>query len=327
METPEYFGREDLSMTACRFRALASVFLMSLTLSVVHADVTLRYKMEVKLNPALPAQTAAGATSQESVVRLKGGKGFSTSMGYTAIIDFTTKQMTILDTAGKRYAKMTTDQFGEEMGRAMPEMPAQARAGMPSMKTDVSPARVTGRTAVIQGVEAEEREITLSVEGPAMANMPPGPMVKMVTHMWSAKPGEVMRVPAIRELTGYSLWSCTIMDPTALMGKMMKQIPGFADTFEPLLKEIQKGTTILRMHMEMFMPAMAAMLQRLPAGSNPHDASFDPDAPFMQMNQEVAEISTEPVPDSVFQIPEGYQEAAASELIKGLLAKSQAFKQ
>ena len=48
----------------------------------------------------------------------------------------------------------------------------------------------------------------------------------------------------------------------------------------------------------------------------------------MQMNQEVAELSTAPVPDSVFQIREGYQEAAASELIKGLRAKSQAaFKQ
>jgi hypothetical protein len=61
-------------------------------------------------------------------------------------------------------------------------------------------------------------------------------------------------------------------------------------------------------------------MQRMPAA--------DPDAPFMQMNQEVVELSTTPVPDSVFQIPEGYQEAPASELIKGLLAKSQAaFKQ
>jgi hypothetical protein len=44
----------------------------------------------------------------------------------------------------------------------------------------------------------------------------------------------------------------------------------------------------------------------------------------MQMNQEVVELSPAPVPDSVFQIPEGYQEAPAGELIKGLLAKSQA---
>jgi hypothetical protein len=44
----------------------------------------------------------------------------------------------------------------------------------------------------------------------------------------------------------------------------------------------------------------------------------------MQMNQELEEISTAPVPDSLFQIPEGYQEATASDLIKGLVARSQA---
>jgi hypothetical protein len=44
----------------------------------------------------------------------------------------------------------------------------------------------------------------------------------------------------------------------------------------------------------------------------------------MQMNQEVAELSAAPVPDSVFQIPEGYQEAPAADLIKTLLTKSQA---
>ena len=299
----------------CRFRTFASIFPLALTLSVAHADVTLRYKMEFKTNSALPAQIAR-VMPQETVLRLKGGKGFSSSMGFNSIIDFTTREITLLDTAGKRYAKMPYDQYGEEVARAMPEMPAEARAAMPSMKTDISPARVTGRTAVIQGVEAEEREIAVSIEGPAMPNMPAGPMVKMVVQLWSAKPGEVMRVPAIRELTGYSLWSYTTMNPAAFMGKTMKQIPGFADIFEPLMKETMKGATVLRVHMDMFMPAMAAMMQRMPAA--------DPDAPFMQMNQEVAELSAAPVPDSVFQIPEGYQEAPASELIKGLLAKSQA---
>jgi hypothetical protein len=309
---------------ACRFRAFACVFLMSLTPCVARADVTLRYKMELKANPALPAQMAAAAMSQESVMRLKGGMGFSASMGFNSIVDFTTQKMTVLDEAGKRYAKLTFDQFGEEVAGAMPQMPAVARASRAGVKSTVSPARVTGRTAVIQGVEAEEREITVSIEGPAMPNMPAGPMVKMVVQLWSAKPGEVMRVPSIRELTGYSLWSYATMNPAASMGKAMKQIPGFADIFEPLMKEMMKGATVLRVRMDMFMPAMAAMLQRMPAGGNPSGASIDPNEPFMQMNQEVVEISSAPVPDSVFQIPEGYQEAPASDLIKGLLAKSQA---
>ena len=224
-------------MIACRFRAFASALLVPLTLSVVYADVTVRYKMEVKMNPALPAGMAAGAMKalpQESVLRLKDGKGWSSAaLGYDSIVDFTTKEITLLDAAGKRYAKLTYDQFTEEMAAAMPEMPAQARGPMASMKTDVSPAKATGRTAIIQGVDAEEREMAVSVEGPAMPNVPPGPTVRMLMRFWTAKPSEVMRVPAIRELTGYSLWSYATMNPAAAMGKMMKRFPG-SDAFEPL---------------------------------------------------------------------------------------------
>ncbi|HEV3200792.1 MAG TPA: energy transducer TonB [Bryobacteraceae bacterium] len=307
---------------------LASLFLMPLTLSVLHADVTLRYKTDVTLNPALPAAMAEAATkgidsaiSREHVLRFKEGKGFSTSLGYDSITDFTTKEITFVDTAGKRYAKLKSDQVGQEMAGAIPELPARSREAMASMKASVTPARLTGRTAVIQSVDAEERELVWSMEGPAMPNMPPGPMIKMVLQVWTAKPGEAMRVPAFRELTGYSTWSYATMNPAATMAKVIKQFPGFSDTFGSLFEEMHQGTTVLRMHVDMFMPALVAMLQRIPGGNTAFGASFDPDSPFMQLNQEASEISNAPVPDSVFQVPEGYQEVAASELFKGLLSR------
>jgi hypothetical protein len=317
-------------MIACCFRVLAFVFLMPLTLCVLNADVTLRYKTEVKMNAALPMQMATDTMNrldsgklQETVIRVKGGKGYSSEMGYNSIIDFATNEVTLLDPATKRYAKMKSDQFGEEMIRAMPEMPADGRAGMLSMKTDVTPAKLTGRTVVIQGVEAEERELVFSMEGPAMPNMPPGPMVKGVLQFWTAKPGEAERVPAISELTAYSRWSYANMNPATMIGKMMKQLPGFSDGIESMMKEKQNGP-LLRMHLDVFMPAMAGILQRMPAGSNGSGAKLDPEAPFMQMNREVSELSTAPVSDRVFQIPTGYQEVPASDLIKDLVAKIQA---
>ena len=298
------------------------VLVMPLAFSTLRADVTVRYKTEIKMNFGAAGQMVAdlmkGTSStlpQETALRLKDGKGFSTSNGHDSIIDFVTREITFLDTANKRYATMTPDQLSEEMGHAMPVMPAEARGIMASLKTDVSPARLTGRTAAIQGIEAEEREIIISIEGPATPNVPPGPTVRMVIQIWFAKPGEVMRVPAVRELTGYSVWSY------AGFGPMLKQMPG-SEAFEPILKAMQNGTTVLRMHMEMFMPAVAAMLQRMPPGSSPFGASFDPAAPFMQMDQELVEISTASVPDAVFRIPEGYQEEPRAELIKSLFAKT-----
>lgn len=61
------------------------------------------------------------------------------------------------------------------------------------------------------------------------------------------------------------MWSYATTNPVGFMGKIMRQLPGFADGFEPLMKEMQKGTTVLRMHIDMFMPVLAAMLKQMPA--------------------------------------------------------------
>jgi hypothetical protein len=292
---------------------------------LLHADVTLRFKTETKMNPNLPAAMSAGigaAMQQEIVLQLKGGKGYSTAAGFNSITDFTTQEITLLDSAGGRYAKLKADQLGGAMAGAMPKIPAEASAMMASMKTDVSPAKLTGRTAVIQGVETEEREIVISIGGPSIPNMPAGPLVRMVMQIWTAKSGESLRVPAIRELDGYKLFAYATMSPTAGMEGMMKLVPGLSDTFMPLMKEMQKGTTILRTHVEMFMPMMAAMMGGMP-GAKPGGASLDPDAPLMQMNTEAVELSSAQLPDSIFQIPEGYREAPASDLVKGMFAKMQ----
>src|ERR1035441_3539326 len=104
-------------MFARRSPAFASAVLMLLSLSVLRADVTLRYKTEIKPNPGLSAQMTQGfnGAAQETVLRLKGGKGFSTATGFNQILDFTTKEITVLDTAGKRYAKLPYDQFVSEL--------------------------------------------------------------------------------------------------------------------------------------------------------------------------------------------------------------------
>ncbi len=153
---PEQSEEQEFPMNTRFCRSFAILALASVTL---YADVTTRYKTEVTINPALQA-LAKGVdlpAPPETEFRLKGGKGFSSSMGFTSIVDLTTKQMTVLDAATMRYAKTTSEQFMDEAARALPEIPAGARAAMAAMKTSVSSTRLTGRSAVIQGVEAEER--------------------------------------------------------------------------------------------------------------------------------------------------------------------------
>ncbi len=268
--------------------SFAILVLASAIVSTLRADVTTRYKTEITMNPAIAAMAAGAmkgvdlAAPQETGLRLKNGKGFSSTSGFSSIIDFPTKELTVLDPATMRYAKMTSEQFLDEAAKAIPEIPAAARDAMASMKTSVLATRLTGRTAMIQGVEAEEREIVISVEGPGA---PAAVSMRMVMQLWTAKASEVLRVPAIRELTGYSLYTFATTNPIASIEKMMKQLPGFGSAFEPIMKETQTGTPLLRMHVDIFMPGMAAMLKNMTAAGNGAAAGLDETAPLFQLNQ------------------------------------------
>lgn len=281
--------------------SFAILVLASFSLSTLDADVTARYKTEITINPATAAMTAGAvkgaelAAPQETGIRLKNGKGFSSSSGFSSIIDFPAKELTVLDHATMRYAKMTSAQFVEEAAKAIPEMPADARSAMAATKISLSAPRLTGRTATIQGVEAEEREIVVS-SAYALA-------VRMVMQLWTAKASEVQRVPAIRELTEYSLYTWVTTNPVSSMEKIIKPLPGFGSVFQPIMEEMKTWMPILRVHMDVFMPGSAGL---------------DNSAPFFQINQELVELSTAPVPDGVFEIPAGYQEASPSELVQAL---------
>lgn len=296
----------------------------------LYADVTLHYKTQFKLNPALAAvqQGAKGfenAMPPDMLTQFKNGKGYSSGNGFTSVCDFTTQKITLIDNAGKRYATWSFNNFGDALADAMPQMPEQAKAMLASMKQHVE-SKATGNSATIQGVEAEDREIDMSVEGPAMPNMPPGPIFSIVMHVWTAKKSEVLKNPAVRELAGYQLFSIQTMNPMGSLQKLFQQLPGFGDSFTGFYKEIQSGGTpvILRSQMQMYMPMLATLMKQMPAGQNPFGAGFDPSGPLMEVTQEASEISTAAVPDSVFQIPEGYNHVPETELLKALVEKSQA---
>ena len=309
----------------------ALISLAMLAIPALDADVTLRYKTEVSFNPALPPQMAQAmpgmeaALPKESSVQLKNGKGHSSSGANVSICDFSKQEMTLLDNEGKRYATLPFAQFADAFAGAMPEMPSQPAGMMASMKPHFE-SKATGRTETIQGIEGEEHEFAMTVDAPAMPNMPSGgPMMRMVMHFWRARRSEVMRVPAVREVAGYNLFAAATMNPVSSMEKIFRQMPGFADNFAAVYKEMQSGGTplILRMHIDLFLPAMSALLKQTP-GNGGTNGGLNPDAPFLEIRQELAELSTAAIPDTVFQIPEGYKPVPAAEILSDMMAKAQA---
>jgi hypothetical protein len=265
---------------------------------------------------------AAQAGSEQSV-RMKGSKAYTTAGNWIQIFDFVKEEVTLIDPAHKTFATLPVSQLADKMAGALPQPAATQTSDMQqalaSIKSHVD-SKATGKAAEIQGVQAEEREVTITLDLPMPASMnQTGPSVRLVMHIWTAKKEEALRVPAIRELTGYQAWQKYVMNPAGMLDKMFGKMPGMSNTMGPMFDELYKNpSVILRMHMEMYMPLLAA-LARQKAGQGQAAPAIDPDAPFMEMNQEVAELSSAPVDASLFEIPKDYAAVAADEMIREMV--------
>lgn len=295
----------------------------------LRADVTIRYQTEIKpgasLGPLMqPFLKAAQNANSGVAIRMKGNKAYTAAGAWFEIFDFVKQEVTLIDPAHKTFATFPMSEFTAKLAAAMPQAPEQTKAGeqaLASIKTKAE-SKMTGRTAVIQSVQAEEREVTISMDIPMPPNMPqtPGPGMRTVMQIWTAKPEEALRNPAIRELTGYNLWQKYILNPAGFLSKFAGKMPAMAETMRPMFEEIFKNqSVILRMHMEMYMPFLAALAKQMGGQGQAAVPAIDPNAPLMEMNQEVAELSSAPVDESLFEIPKDYTAAPAGGMIRDML--------
>lgn len=309
---------------------ICSGIVLAVSLSVMpglRADVTIRYQSEVKpaaaLQPLMEKFTKSLHTQGGTAVSVKGSKAYTKAGNLTEIFDLGTQQLTLIDPENKRYASLPAAQLADRMSAALPQAkPEQMQAAqqaMASMQTHID-SRVTGQPAEILGVQAEEREVTVTMEMPVPGtptNLPDAGL-KIVMHIWTAKKEEALRNPAIRELTGYQAWQRYFMNPTAMFEKMAGKMPGMSNTLAPAMEEMFKNpSVILRIHVAIYIPFLAAMAKRMP-GHGGADA-MDPDAPMLEMKQELAELSNAPVDAGLFEIPKDYASAPADELIREMV--------
>ncbi len=170
-------------------------------------------------------------------------------------------------------------------------------------------SRMTGRTDIIQGVQAEEREVTLS-----WVLTTPGDFserdrtITFDWRIWSAARAETPRVPAIREFT--DAWS---RDPdiASILNTTLGQLPGMDSS---VIDVFRQPPIILRVHAEFYAPSIVLTARKMAerTGKNPPD--LDPDAPLLQLDQVVTELSDAPVDPSFFEIPKDYQTVSAERM-------------
>jgi len=297
----------------CQSSALVLALVFS-TLAL-RADVTVRYKIDYKFNASLPSAVTGPALRQmdsalptETVMHLKGNKGYSTFGKITYLMDFAKQEVTLVDAAMRRFATVPMKDFADKLGVSVSAMTPEVQRSMASIKTSFS-SRKTGRTDTIQGVAAEESEWIISMDmAQPVGTQPAGPFMKMAILIWSAKPEEALRVPALREWAGYAAYSNYLMNPVTALQKIFATMPGAVEGHTSMMEEGSKSL-MLKSHAAVYMP----MMSQLTPG-------FDPNAAFMDIGGEIVELSAAPVDESVFHLPDGYEAASVEDLMKSVIA-------
>jgi TonB family protein len=308
-------------------RLALSLAVALLASQAVWADLTVRYQYEVKLGAAFPA-AAAGTFKQRLDDMFAGGmasrvKGAlcATAVGTRrTIIDTEKHEITLVDPASQRFARVPTANYAQRVLAAQP-LPTGAQSLLQSLKIDVQ-AKKTEETRSIQGFQAEDHLVILSMEMPNPAGIPIG--LRMEIHEWLPAASELARVPALGEISGCSAGSGVGNDPSSIVETilgLMEGPNGPNSSFSEALKERAntKGKLVLKTQVVIFAPGLAAMLQTLGGqGGAPvsNAADVDPNAPLIELSINLFEFSTESLLDTVFQAPEGYRAAPLEDLLK-----------
>jgi len=307
--------------------------------SLTRADVTVRYKNEVKMGagapPALTQQTSGVMQSvvpASTVIQIKGTKGYTNSRSLISLIDFQKQVITVIDPEHKQFATVYMKDYADQVLSVlpgMPSMPAEAQKALDSMKTSFTSEK-TGKTDTVLGIQVEETQLTLTVDMPIPAGAaaateanpatPAPKLIKMVLHIWTALPSEVGRVAALHEFsTVYGDPDANaVLNPDAIFSKAFGSLPGMGKGFGEMMGAVeQKKAIMLRTNVEMYMPFLATAFQAPNAAGQ--SQSFDPAAPVLEMKTEVEEISAAPVDDSVFEVPRDCQSVSVPDFFRALL--------
>jgi hypothetical protein len=287
------------------------------------ADLTLRHKMEIKFASFLPQEAQAQARQQagaalpnEMVVRIKGDKTYTNSGPLFAITDYGRNEITLVNPKTKQYAMVPLAEYPARLAASQkpPAIPPAAQAMLQSLRFDVE-SKKTGQTGLVEGIQAEESVVTLSMQMPAAAGAASAMRLEM--RYWIAQPGEIRRVPALKELADYAERARRAMDPSEMLQKVFSQMPGFGEQLRASIQELQKANSglVLKLHTAIYVPAMAQALQLAPQGA----AGVDPSAALAEFQMDLADISTAPLPDSIFAVPTNYQAAPFEELVKAMV--------
>lgn len=295
------------------------------------ADVSLRRAMTMKFASFIPPEFQEPLRQFlhgmpiETFLRIKGDKAYASYGQVTVIADYGRNEVTLLDPKGKRYASVALAELGDRFATAFKAMLPSDGDGqlLPQHLVFDAATKQTGQAAVIQGIRAEESLTEMAMKMPPLPADPAEFIIstmRLEVHSWVAQAAEIRRVSALKELAEYTERSIRVLDLSEFVIKALSSSPGFDGQLGEMLGKFPKtetdGALTLKVSTAVYMPAISQALQLGAGGPMP---GYDPNGPIAELLTDVVEISTGAVPDAVFAMPLGYQEAPFEELVKAAI--------
>jgi len=305
-----------------KFRRALLPALLLVACTSLHADVTMRMVWDFKINVALPTPMPQ-LPFNEILTRIKGDHGYAAIGPIVAITDLATGKVTLLDPKAQQYATVAMADYLSKVagasGQHTQDIPDQAKQILATMKFDTE-SRDTGRTDRIHGIDAYEREVVVNISIPVpIPGQANGLHLSLKIQIWKPKASEFERVPALHELAAYNERNKGFGDPSTVLRQVFGSMPGMGDHLSKMVDELTKGGNVsLGMHMGIFVPGLAKILEQMGAKGLP--ALPPDDQPLVDVNFNLKELSSDKVPDEVFAIPAGYKEVPMEGVLKGMTA-------
>lgn len=291
------------------------------------ADLTLRYTFDARNGSGMPPALAQGMKQQfestlpkEYVVRVKGSKVLSVVGTMTGIVDNATGEVTLISPAAKQYSRASLADYVAGIQSSM-TLPAEAQEAMKRLRFDVQTSKPAGQAATVLDFRADEylMTLTMTMDMPGAPAALSGPLARIDIHTWYAGSGELRRVPGMQQYAASTQQAFQVFNPSDSLQKMFSQMPGMGEKMRSVMDEFIKnsaGGMMVKMQQFFYMPMVAKLAQ---AQGQTVPAQSDPNGPFMEMKMELAGISSNPVDDSLFNVPSGYEQVPLATLTKTVM--------
>ncbi len=254
---------------------MKAVFTQGVALGVfacagLHADFTYEETSKITGGAIVSLMKFAGAFSKDarratdpvnSTIAIKGNRMVRKSQLTASITDLDAETITTINLEKKTYSTMTFAQMKQAMDDAMKQMNSKSQPDAPDVKFDVK-VNDTGATRTINGIQAHEMILTMTMEGTDQKSGAKGGM-DITTDSWLAP-----KVPGYEEVRAFYRRMAEKLNWVPGAGGMMNR-PDIARGMSELYKEGAKldGVPVLQV------VKMGGSMEGMPQDQDGRDSS------------------------------------------------------